>query len=251
MRPDLIFDLGVFDGKDSRYYLDKGFRVVGVEASPVQAAMLRELFALDILNGRYTLAERAIWNVPDETIPFFLHGEQSSALKCFAASYGPVEKTEAKTTTIAELFKSHGVPHYLKCDIEGSDHIVLEHLRAEKTLPTFISVEAHEQEIVDRLAALGYDRFQIVNQQFHHLTKARAEVSLGMTGPFGDDLQARFWFTRDKTLAQLARRRRILSPMVGKFGKWLYKRYGKLTKRHWLIADGWLDIHACRSEALK
>ncbi len=31
---DLIFDLGLHEGGDPRFYLDKGFRVVAVEANP-------------------------------------------------------------------------------------------------------------------------------------------------------------------------------------------------------------------------
>jgi hypothetical protein len=34
MHPDLIYDLGMHRGGDTQFYLEKGFRVVAVEANP-------------------------------------------------------------------------------------------------------------------------------------------------------------------------------------------------------------------------
>ena len=31
----LIFDIGMYDGSDTRYYLNEGFRVLAIEANPV------------------------------------------------------------------------------------------------------------------------------------------------------------------------------------------------------------------------
>lgn len=247
---NLIFDLGVYDGRDSRYYLSKGFRVVGVEASPIQAKTIRETFSKDIQDGQFILIDRAIWSESDRTIPFFLHGEQSSISKEFSESYGRSVETEVRTTTIRDLFSAFGVPHYLKCDLEGADRIVLQQLLSEMERPTFLSVEAHDHDTVERLCSLGYNRFQIVNQQFHDLTKSRTKFELGMTGPFGNDLRRDFWLSREDALAQLVKRKNILRLDSGKIKRYFFKRYGKFTGRHWLIPAGWLDIHACREDSL-
>ncbi len=55
MIADLIYDVGVNDGSDSEYYLSRGFKVVGVEASPPLAEALKAKFAKEIDRGRYTL----------------------------------------------------------------------------------------------------------------------------------------------------------------------------------------------------
>ena len=31
----LIYDIGMFDGADTRYYLNKGYKVLAVEANPI------------------------------------------------------------------------------------------------------------------------------------------------------------------------------------------------------------------------
>ena len=39
----LIFDIGMYDGSDTRYYLNEGFRVLAIEANPVLVKRAREL----------------------------------------------------------------------------------------------------------------------------------------------------------------------------------------------------------------
>ena len=39
----LIFDIGMFDGADTRYYLNKGYKVLAVEANTVLVKRAREL----------------------------------------------------------------------------------------------------------------------------------------------------------------------------------------------------------------
>jgi hypothetical protein len=42
MHTDLIFDFGANDGRDTEFYLLKGYRVVGVEANPQLYLRLKE-----------------------------------------------------------------------------------------------------------------------------------------------------------------------------------------------------------------
>ena len=39
----LIFDIGMYDGSDTRYYLNEGFRVLAIEENPVLVKRAREL----------------------------------------------------------------------------------------------------------------------------------------------------------------------------------------------------------------
>ena len=43
----LIFDIGMYDGSDTRYYLNEGFRVLAIEANPVLVQRARELLFQD------------------------------------------------------------------------------------------------------------------------------------------------------------------------------------------------------------
>jgi hypothetical protein len=62
-----------------------------------------------------------------------------------------------------EILAEHGLPHYLKVDIEGNDIICCNQLTPD-TRPTFVSVEMGHIELLLRLRDIGYDRFQLVRQ---------------------------------------------------------------------------------------
>lgn len=68
----LIFDLGMSEGNDTAYYLQKGFRVVGVEADPEMFAGLRIRFQDEIEKGSLTLLHAAASDTSGERIEFFV-----------------------------------------------------------------------------------------------------------------------------------------------------------------------------------
>lgn len=261
MRRDLIFDLGLFEGQDSRFYLDKGFTVVAVDANPEYAGAARQRFAAEIAAGRFHMEERAIWGEAGRSIQFHVRGAQSSVTKEFADSGGPSHAVDVTTTTLAELFARHGVPYYLKCDLEGADETVVAQLQAEKEMPAFVSVEASTSGVIAQLARCGYDRFQIINQGYHARTKiphparegvyAKTAMNDTMSGLFGLELNPRRWMPEQQALAAMKRREFILSPGCGAWLRYAYRRIGKITGRRYLIPQGWTDVHACRQSSLE
>src|SRR6185503_8538306 len=52
---DLVYDVGLYDGTDTAYYLSRGYRVVAVEANPQMVARAQERFAESIDAGRLTI----------------------------------------------------------------------------------------------------------------------------------------------------------------------------------------------------
>lgn len=83
----------------------------------------------------------------------------------------PSKQIAVETITLSKLYDDHGVPYYIKCDIEGSDEIFVEQLVRDPRRPGFVSIEAVSMEAVSGLRAAGYTRFQIVNQALHPWTK--------------------------------------------------------------------------------
>ncbi|MFZ5731223.1 MAG: FkbM family methyltransferase [Pseudomonadota bacterium] len=249
---DLIFDLGLYEGQDSRFYLDKGFRVVAVEAHPEYARLARKAFAREINEQRFRLVERAVWIDEDRTITFHMQGAQSSAFKEAADLNGPSTPVECRTTTLNQLIRAHGTPYYLKVDIEGADQIVVDQLHALGRKPPYLSIETDQPRAISDLAALGYSQFQIVNQEYHWTTRepyparegSRAGTKLdgNFTGLFGRELDPRFWLSADAAIMELQKRADILRS--GWMRKQLYRRYGKATGRRWLVPQGWTDVHA-------
>lgn len=166
---DLVYDVGMHNGDDTAYYLHKGRRVVAVEANPGLIPAARTRFAEAVRNGRLAIVNVGIARQAGEaefyvSTRFDLLGsfDHSSA----ARFGGTVEHIRVPCMPFSAVLARHGVPGYLKVDIEGSDALCLEGL-SPPDLPRFVSIEmSHERgdEDIRRLAELGYVRFQCVRQ---------------------------------------------------------------------------------------
>ena len=69
---NLIFDLGMYEGQDSRFYLSKGFRVVALEANPELCRRNAETFAAEIASGQLRIVQKALWHEAGQQIPFYV-----------------------------------------------------------------------------------------------------------------------------------------------------------------------------------
>ena len=179
----LVFDLGMHRGLDTRFYLDKGFAVVALEANPAMcAAAPRRLRRGD--RGRAPGGGGAgARHEAGATAPFFLNHEKddwSSTSRAWAEKGGhQAEEIAVRTTTLSELLDRHGTPRYIKCDVEGMDEAFAAQLLADGRRPRFVSVEAVSLDALALLRACGYDRVQIVNQALLPYVQAAAPGARG------------------------------------------------------------------------
>ena len=239
--PYLIHDLGMNHGEDTGFYLAKGFSVVGVEASPPLAALLARKFAFDIAARHLTLLHCGVWQEAG-SMPFYVN-EDNDHWSSFDPHYGTREGTkfhvvEVPCVPLGAIFSGHGVPHYLKIDIEGADRHVLAGLRAQPVRPDFVSVEEYGQQAVHDLAACGYTRFQAVTQANKAWAIPPDPPREGRlvhrpfdgrdSGLFGEELPPDAWMPGDVFLDHFERHIR------GADGTW---HAGP---------DEWMDIHAGR-----
>jgi len=171
MIPDLIYDVGMNNGDDSAYYISSGYRVVAIEANPFLIEKARRRFEIPISNGRLILLNVGITSSPGR-IPFYINNDNSewSAFDPLIAGRENMETTvvEVEGVPFGQILKQHGVPFYLKTDIERNDIYCLRALQKED-LPAYISVEAHKLEYLCVLHELGYRQFKCVNQRNHNL----------------------------------------------------------------------------------
>jgi FkbM family methyltransferase len=249
---DLIYDIGACNGDDSAYYLHKGYRVIGVEASPPAVALLQERFRAEIESGRYTLVPagiaqsrgRAEFWVCDDW-PHWSSFDRTLASRNGARHH----KVRVNTCRFSSLLEKFGVPFY---DIEGNDGLCLDDLERD-TAPPFISVEASDGEReIRRLSQIGYSRFKVISQSSHRqlplsLLRFKARFPFGVRRSI-EKVQLRLW-----------RRRRD--------GSWRFPAgssgpFGEESRGEWLSADeaselnrmfemgsghlDWQDIHAAR-----
>lgn len=172
MVPDLICDVGMHDGADTAYYLHRGYRVVAVEADPALVERATARFRDAIAARRLTILDVAIAE-DEEPRPFWIcepHSQWNSFDRGIASRNGaPHHAITVRGRRLASVLAEHGVPYYLKVDIEGNDHLCIEAL-APPDLPAYVSVELSDRtrESLDHLASVGYTDFKCISQ-FHFL----------------------------------------------------------------------------------
>jgi FkbM family methyltransferase len=226
MEADLIYDVGAFRGEDTGFYLAKGFRVVAVEANPALVAQLESRFAAPLADGRLRLVAAAISERagPARFYVNDLHPVWSTTSPEWVARNlrrgTPSREITVPGATFGSLLRQHGVPYYLKIDIEGADLLCLQALREERSRPRYVSLESSMTSWHDLLAEfrllreLGYRRFQIVNQLLVPRQRPPAPAREGgyveqvfdrdATGLFGAELPGR-WLTARQAIRRYRR----------------------------------------------
>lgn len=166
-----MYDVGVYNGDDTAYYLFKGYRVLGIEADPTLMPLLRDRFAADIAQGRLTLLNVAL--APDrKRAPFWIcegYSLWNSFDREVASRMGRKHySVELECWPLRDIFSKYGVPHYLKLSLHGHEHFCLADID-RKIPPTYLSLELPTNlttswEILERLSTLGYQGYKIINQ---------------------------------------------------------------------------------------
>ena len=268
METDLIYDVGMHEGEDTAFYLRKGFRVVAIEANPALAAACAAEFEAAVSAGRLTIVNKAIGEAPG-AIDFYINESRSiwgTANPAWAARNercGAGSKAiTVDAVTIASVIEAHGVPYYMKVDIEGNDILCLTGLRHLAEKPRYISVESSASsakdtlEQLDVLAELGYSRFKIVSQ--YNVPRqtcpnpAREGLfvdhafKLHSSGLFGAETPGT-WKSLAEVRAEYRRIHfecRMTGPINGIFRNVTYWRAQKLLDRVFPRGRDWFDTHA-------
>jgi FkbM family methyltransferase len=194
--PGLIYDLGMNNGDDTGFYLGRGFEVVAVEANPSLCQLAEERFAEAIAAGRLTIVKAAIGD-HDGEVTFHVnldnHHWSSTDINWAGRDDSNCKAITVECVSLASLYARHGVPHFMKIDVEGADMMVLEQVVAAPALPDYVSIEdcRFGFDYTRILADAGYQRFQLVDQS--KVGGSCDPVSghffpQGSSGPFGPDL---------------------------------------------------------------
>ena len=234
------------------------------------------MFADAARAGRFTMVEGAIisaedWTAGKREVTFYTNNAQDgwgTTQPDWAARSARVGVASSAVTVAAVDFvnclRTHGVPHFMKIDIEGSDRCCLDALRHVVDRPDFVSIESERTDIgraqmeLDLLDSLGYGGFQIVQQScvpWQSVPNPSREgngcthrFTLDSSGLFGADLLADGWMDRDgiATVYEMifARERafgeKSLLRCIPGMGRilWTIEKYTGLP------FPGWYDTHA-------
>jgi FkbM family methyltransferase len=179
VRPgDLVFDVGAHVGDRIAACRALGARVVAVEP---QARPMR---VLRLLHGRdpgVTLVQAALG--PAEGVARMRINTANPTVSTLSAAFAEGAAgapgwegqrwdaaEEVPLTTLDALIAAHGMPAFVKIDVEGYEAEVLEGLSARPPLMSFEAVVAARQaarEALTRAMALGYGAFRLSLGETH------------------------------------------------------------------------------------
>lgn len=266
MQTDLIMDVGVHKGEDTEFYLQKGFRVVGVEAFPPLYQAARDRLGHYIDTGRLILLNVAI-SERTESVIFHANVEESAWGTTSNEWAGRNERlgTRSVQTCVQgrrfeEILGEFGIPYYLKVDIEGADILCANALRQFEDRPKFFSLESTKtswEGLLGEFAVfreLGYDRFKVVQQEdvpsqiapFPPLEGKYVShrFAAGASGLFGNEAPGR-WMTESEAVKAYRRIFRTYRTF-GDDGFAKHWRFGNVLRRLLRPRVGWYDTHATR-----
>jgi FkbM family methyltransferase len=268
IRRDVVFDVGLHRGEDTAYYLALGYTVVAFEANPDLVAECRHRFEAALDEGRLTIVEGAVASTSSPTVTFFRHPTESvwgTTKPEWAernARTGESLLLEVPVVDFPDAIRRHGVPTYMKVDIEGEDRTCLGALEHLAERPNFVSIESEKRdweallEELDFLAGLGYERFAAVQQETipgRTVTCRTLGGELlthtfesGASGPFGDEISG--WCSKDEVIRRyraIFRRYRAFgdhAPLGRTRGGRVIRQQARRMVRRPL--PGWYDTHA-------
>ncbi len=273
---NLIFDIGMHNGRDTQFYLDKGFSVIAIEASPICCNEANKIFSNELKSGQLKIYNKAISN-QNGTVKFIRyknHDDWSSIVPEWNMSMysEETEVIDVETTNVDKVIEKEGVPYYMKIDIEGSDILCLDALKKVPVLPQYISVELLSINnmkggenpdylgILCALKSLGYAKFQLIDQSKHESVVCPNPALEGRytdtkfdgfsSGLFGKELPDN-WKNIDEVifdyLIYLGKKPNVevLNDVVdfrSKIAHIFFKPKSKIVPA--LDVNGWFDVHA-------
>ena len=192
--------------------------MVAVEANPALCEEIRKRFGTEISRGQLIVENVVVTDhETNNKVPFYLskrHHVHGQFPRPNDESIEQYEEVLLPSKSALTIIKEHGVPYYVKVDIEHYDELILRHLFLNGITPPYISAESHTIVVFCMLVGLGgYRSFKLVDgktvdkKYVDHLinTQNGAEqysFPMHSAGPFGDDIRGE-WFTADNLFALL------------------------------------------------
>jgi len=217
--PKIIYDFGSNNGDDIPYYLTRADKVVAVEANPGLVAQIVSRFSKDIA-AQKLIVEHCVLTVDDggAAVPFYVH-KVEHVLSQFPRPNKSVldefEEIIIPSKNVISIIEQHGVPFYIKVDLESYDQVILMELFRKDIRPKFVSAESHSIDIFALLVAVGgYTSFNLVDgltvqaKYANHPIMTQNGMKLytfppHSAGPFGEDIKGP-WMTPDNFFRRLA-----------------------------------------------
>jgi FkbM family methyltransferase len=194
MQPgDLVFDVGAHVGDRVRAFRRLGARVVAVEPQPALVTTLRLLYGRDdkvviepLAVGNSETSVALHLNVANPTISTVSNDFVAAAMAAPGwQGQRWTQETRVGMTTLDTLIARHGVPAFIKIDVEGFEAQALAGLSQPVRALSFEFTTIQRDVALDalaRCAALGFTRFNAAlgeSQSFSHPNGVDAQAMAG------------------------------------------------------------------------
>ena len=228
----VIWDLGSNNGSDIDYYLRIADRVVAIEAIPGLCSQIQSKFRDAISQGRLFLYNKVLALDGQSSCIFYIHKhrvEESTTLRPGINYLADFDIVTLPTIELSQILDEHGLPWYVKIDLEGLDFAIVNLMFNMGIIPEFLSAEVQDLRVASLIAANPcYKSFNLVNGRTLPLDYGKAFISTpsgktpfkfnpDMSGPMGLDISSP-WLCPASILRLIA-----------------------------VEGAGWKDIHASRS----
>ncbi|NNU79453.1 FkbM family methyltransferase [Halovulum dunhuangense] len=168
---DLVFDIGAHVGNRTRALRRAGARVVALEPQAPFSTFLRRTLPRDVVllemaaGPQETVAQMAVSRL-HPTVSSVKAGFADAALAAPGFEHVRWDAVQqVQVTTLDALIATHGMPAFIKIDVEGFELEVLQGLGepvpqvAVEYLP---GLPRMARDVIERLSALGHYRYNVV-----------------------------------------------------------------------------------------
>jgi hypothetical protein len=214
----IIFDFGSNNGQNLDYFLKKAEFVVAVEANTVLTEQIKKNFSNYIDTNRLFIENIALAE-KDGFQNFYINKENNllSSLQYSRMIKNNYQKTTVKCTSPSNIINKYLNKlliqdiEYIKIDLEGCDHIILDDLFKNNIFPNFISTEVHNPKIISLILNSPYKSFKFLEGsqigkeiKIIKLINFKNEIeeihfTEHASGPYGDDIPGKY-FNKDSIL---------------------------------------------------
>jgi hypothetical protein len=154
----IVYDFGAHNGSNIPYYLLKFNKVVAIEANPELAKEIKHRFKNEIEKGKVVVLNSVV-SLLEQDVDFYIH-KTNSVLSQLPApqdieNFNVIQLKSKKASSI--IFE-HGLPEYVKIDIEHTDPEIIEDLFANGIFPKYLSAEMYQ--ILSFIKVAASNRYQ-------------------------------------------------------------------------------------------